>query len=107
MICRYESLAEYYGVRRDFPYDRKVLIYEIEPEDREEIVEALYEVLIDFGLARNETIRLYCPLTDEDVEVEVDVLDYIDDLKRMVDADDGLDDEIKIELINELLELEE
>ena len=77
----------------------------IESTDNDEICEKLYDRFIGGEVAGKHNIFMYCHITDEEIEVEVNIEDYLEDLIRMAQNDEDLkeDDELQ-EWIKELKE---
>lgn len=102
MLC----YKEIYGQDADNNRGMAVINYEIEADDKDEVVEKLYDLFID-GEAGEQCILMYCHLTGEDVSVEVDIDEYIEDLIKMADADEDIkDDEDLQEWLKELKEVQ-
>lgn len=86
MLC-YEEI---YGDDADGNRGVMQYVVEIEDSDADDIIEALYEDFIDGAKAGAKTIRLYCAKAGEDVDVEVDIEDYITELIARADADEDI-----------------
>lgn len=90
---------EYYGATIDGDKGENVIFYEFEDtkEEREEIVEALYQRFIEQGLeVESADVEVYCNLIDENIEVSVEVENYIDDLIEKAKADKANEDDIEL-----------
>lgn len=88
-----------YGEDADGNRGQKVIDYDFEDtkEEREEIVEALYQRFIEQGLeVENADIEVYCNLIEENIEVSVEVENYIDDLIEKAKADKANEDDIEL-----------
>lgn len=86
-----------YGADADNNRGMQVIDYEIESTDNDEICEKLYDRFISGEDTGKHNIFMYCHITDEEIEVEVDIEDYIDNLIKMAQNDDDLkeDDELQ------------
>jgi len=73
-----------YGEDRDGNRGVDIIEYELDEYDTPEIVEQLFDKLVDDCLTETETIMLYCPLTDDHIEVEINTSDYINELEEVV-----------------------
>ena len=99
MLC-YEEI---YGDDIDGNRGVKQFVVEVEDSDTDDIIEALYDGFLEDETTGTKTILLYCARAGEDVEVEVDIDDYIEKLIEKADADDGIkDDEDLQEWLKEL-----
>lgn len=88
---------EVYGQDADNNRGMAVINYEIEKEDRDEVCEKLYDRFISGEDTGKHNVFMYCHITDEEIEIEVDIKDYIDNLIKMAQNDDDLkeDDEFQ------------
>lgn|SRR5574343_2975 len=86
-----------YGADADNNRGMQVIDYEIESTDKDEICEKLYDLFISGETKGKHNIFMYCYIKDEDVEIEVDIEDYIEDLIQLAENDDDLkeDDELQ------------
>lgn len=66
--------------------------YEIEEEDKDEVCEKLYDLFLN-GETGTQCIMMYCHITGEDMEVVVEIEDYLDELIAMADADEDIKDD--------------
>ncbi len=89
MLC-YEEI---YGDDIDGNRGVKQFVVEVEDSDADDIVEALYDGFLEDNTTGKQTILLYCARAGEDVEVEVDIDDYIENLIEKADADEDIKDD--------------
>jgi len=96
MICYEENYGE------DIDGNRGVLRieYELEDGDKEEIVEKLVERIIEDDYIP-KTIKMYCYLIDDDIEIEIDFWEYEEEVKNRLIEELKDEDE---ECLNDLLE---
>lgn len=96
---------ENYGADADGNRGTASISCVIESTDNDEICEKLYDRFISGEVTGKHNIFMYCHITDEEIEVEVDIEDYIEDLIKMAQNDEDLkeDDELQ-EWIKELKE---
>ena len=83
-------VKDVFGADADGNRGQKVIDYDFEDtkEEREEIVEALYQRFIEQGLEiESADVEVYCNLIDENIEVSVEAENYIDDLIEKAKAD--------------------
>lgn len=69
-----------YGADADGNRGIKVYEYELEESDREDIVDQLTEALNEGSIDESDstyTITLICPYTEDDVEFNVNIKDYL------------------------------
>lgn len=100
MLC----YKEMYGCDADGNRGMATINYEIEADDCDEVCEKLYEQFLE-GATGTQCILMYCHITGEDIEVEVEIEDYLDELIAMADADEDIkDDEDLQEWLKELKE---
>lgn len=88
---------EIYGCDADNNRGVASISYEIEESDKEEIAEKLYDLFISGETKGKHNIFMYCYIKDEDVELEVDIEDYIKDLIKLADADENIKDDEDIQ----------
>lgn len=86
MLC-YEEI---YGDDIDGNRGVKQFVVEVEASDEDDVVEALYDGFLEDETTGTKTILLYCARAGEDVEVEVDIDDYIEKLIEKADADEDV-----------------
>ena len=88
---------ENYGADADGNRGTASISYVIESTDNDEICEKLYDRFISGEDTGKHNVFMYCHITDEEIEVEVDIEDYIDNLIKMAQNDDDLkeDDEFQ------------
>jgi len=99
MLC----YKELYGDDADGNRGMQMVSYEIEEDDKDDIVEQLYDVFLEGETTGTQVILLYCHILGEDIEVEVGIDDYIEDLITKAEADaDTKDDEDLQEWIENL-----
>lgn len=86
-----------YGADVDNNRGMEVIDYEIENTDKDEICEKLYDLFISGETKGKHNIFMYCYIKDEDIEIEVDIEDYIEDLIQLAENDEDLkeDDELQ------------
>ena len=89
MLC-YEEI---YGDDIDGNRGVKQFVVEVEDSDADDIVEALYDGFLEDETTGTKTILLYCARAGEDVEVEVDIDDYVESLIEKADADEDIKDD--------------
>ena len=89
MLCNKET----YGDDIDGNRGVKQFIVEVEQSDLEDIVEALYEGFLEDNTTGTQTILLYCATAGEDIEVEVEIDDYIENLIEKADEDEDIKDD--------------
>ena len=89
--------SEIYGADADNKRGIVSINYEIEESDKSEICEKLYDRFISCENAGKHNVFMYCHIKDEEIEVEVNIEDYIEDLIKMAENDDDLkeDDELQ------------
>jgi len=63
--------------------------FEATEDDKEDILEKLYPLFLE-GEDSEVDIPLYCPFTEEDIEIEVDTMDYIKELLGMASEDEEI-----------------
>lgn len=80
-----------------------IINYEIEKSDTDEIVDKLYDRFKE-GWSQGETIiEFYCPLIDDDIQIEVNIDDYLKELIAKAEQDDDyLKDDDFTEYVREL-----
>ena len=80
MKCWQESMASYYGVDNEFPYDNRIWFFELEDSDKEEVQKAIIESLESeipvWNLDEKVVITLYCDKTDDNIDFEVFIGDW-------------------------------
>lgn len=100
MLC----YKELYGCDADGNRGVYTINYEITDEDNDEVCEKLYDLFLE-DASGTQCILMYCHITGEDIEVEVELEDYLDELIAMADADEDIkDDEDLQEWLKELKE---
>jgi hypothetical protein len=85
-----KTWQENYGADIDGNRGVPAIFYELEAGDKDKIIEKLYE--IQGNTTGMQVIEMYCYLVDEDIEIEVNVEDYIDGLIIKADADEEIKD---------------
>lgn len=100
--------SEIYGADADNKRGIVSINYEIEESDKSEICEKLYDRFISGENAGKHNVFMYCHIKDEEIEVEVNIEDYIEDLIKMAQDDENLkeDDEFQ-KWIKELKEAQD
>lgn len=88
---------ENYGADADGNRGRETISYEIEDSDRAEILYKLYDLFLDGTVNGEHNIFMYCYLIDDEIEISVNIEDYIEDLIKMAENDEDLkeDDELQ------------
>ena len=86
MVC----YKELYGDDADGNRGVMVINYEVEADDVDDVVEALYDGFLEDSTTGTQTIMLYCAGAGEDVEVEVEIDDYIENLIEKADEDEDI-----------------
>ena len=73
--------------------------FNITEDDKEEILEELYPLFLEGenGSTGEIEIYLYCPFTEENEGVMIDINDYIEDLLQMAFEDIEIKDDIDIQ----------
>ena len=73
--------------------------FDITEEDKEEILEELYPLFLEGedGSTGEIEIYLYCPFTEENVGVMIDINDYIEDLLQMASEDEDIKEDEDIQ----------
>ena len=89
MLCYEEN----YGADADGNRGEKQFVVEVEQSDCDDIVEELYELFLEDETTGTKTIMLYCARVGEDVDVEVEIDDYIAELIERADADEDIKDD--------------
>ena len=89
MLC-YEEI---YGQDADGNRGIKQFVVEIEDSDTDNVVEALYDRFLEGETTGTKTILLYCARAGEEIEVEVNIDDYIENLIEKADADADIKDD--------------
>jgi len=85
-----------YGATIDGTLGIDVIDYDITEDDKEEILEELYPLFID-GEEGEVLIPLYCPYTDDNVNVNVDMGEYIEDLLGMASEDEEIKEDEELQ----------
>lgn len=99
MLC----YKEMYGDDIDGNRGVVVINREVEADDADDIVEALYDGFLEDNTTGTQIIMLHCAVAGEDVEIEVEIDDYIENLIERADADEDIkDDEDLQEWLKEL-----
>jgi len=93
---------ENYGADADGNRGVASISYVIESTDTDEICEKLYDRFISGEVTGKHNIFMYCHITDEEIEIEIDIEEYIDDLIKMLENDNELKDEYWQEWLKEL-----
>lgn len=93
---------ETYGADADGNRGVPTIDYEIEKKDKTEICEKLYDIFLEGETTGKHNIFMYCNLIDEEIEIEIDIEEYIDDLIKMLENDNELKDEYWQEWLKEL-----
>lgn len=93
-------IKDTYGSDIDGHRGIEVYEYEIDNNDQDEkenILEQIYESFLSGNDSGKEIVSLWCDKTDREVELEVDIEDYIPELVEMAINDDLLydDDELQ------------
>jgi len=85
-----------YGEDADGNRGQKVIDYDFDnsAEEREEIVECLYERFLEEQVDGMVDVDIYCNLIDDNITVEVDIENYIDDLIAKARADEKYKDDL-------------
>jgi len=97
MICEYDYVDD-----SKIPYS---VSYEIEESDYPIILEELKDKILD-GIKEEYTITLYCEKLCIDIDVEVKIYDYLDDLIKFVKNEIEEEEDRDI-MLNELLKLKD
>jgi len=97
MICEYDYVDD-----SKIPYS---VSYEIEESDYPIILEELKDKILD-GIKEEYTITLYCEKLCIDIDVEVEIYDYLDDLIKFVENEFEEEEDRDI-MLNELLKLKD
>lgn len=95
-----------YGEDIDGNRGMPITLYEIEEKDRDEVCEKLYDVFINGETKGQHNIFMYCHISDEDIEIEVDIEDYFEDLIKMAQKDEDLKDDEELQEWLKWLKLE-
>ena len=96
---------ENYGADADGNRGTASISCVIESTDNDEICEKLYNRFIGGENTGKHNIFMYCHIIDEEIEIEVNMEDYINNLIKMVENDDDLKEDNELqEWIKELKE---
>jgi len=95
---------EEYGHDADNNRWMEVINFDITEDDKEEILEAIYPLFMDDNLGE-VVVPLYCFITDDFVDVVININDYLEDLIEMGLSDEEYKEEQDIqEWLNDLKE---
>ena len=85
-----------YGADIDGNRGIDVIDFDITEDDKEEILEELYPLFLE-GEDGELEIYLYCPFTDDNVGVMVDIGDYVEDLLEIASEDEEIKDDEELQ----------
>ena len=95
---------EVYGADADNNRGVASISYEIETSDNDEIIDKLYDLFLDGTTTGEHNIFMYCYLIDDDIEIVVNIENYIDGLIEKAKEDEGIkDDEELQEWLNQII----
>ena len=92
-----KTYNELYGTDADGNRGILVKEYEIEDSDTDDIVEQLYEDFINGDDIGIRTVFLIDDKTEEDIELEVEIEDYLAELVKRARGDESLKEDEEIQ----------
>lgn len=88
---------EVYGADADNNRGVASISYEIEESDKEEIAEKLYDIFLSGETTGEHNIFMYCYLIDDNIEIAVNIQDYIDKLIEIAEADNDIKTDLELQ----------
>lgn len=88
---------EIYGCDADNNRGVASISYEIEESDKEEIAEKLYDIFLSGETTGEHNIFMYCYLIDDDIEIAVNIENYIDGLIEKAKQDEDIKDDEELQ----------
>ncbi len=97
---------EVYGADADNNRGVASISYEIETSDNDEIIYKLYDLFLDGTTTGEHNIFMYCYLIDDDIEITVNIENYIDGLIEKAKEDENIKDDEELQEWIKWLKLE-